>query len=289
MKIILFGGWLICANIALTAAPALNPVSTNDQRSTTNDHPTTGGTPSNQLPNTEYRTPITDYRSPITDYRSPITNACTPFTYAPGHFTLMLPSYWTVLPEQALLKYLDTVRDTLPGRAVPNYVLALQRKALFDFALPYVLVELDAGSQPTRVQVDGELIGFQNSLAMAYGALHRAGKFGEVKVQPAVYDDQQHIIIGRYSLVRGVDKRRIACVTAIYPYRAGFVRLHGFMAYEDQATYAPVLDEIIAGLRFDSGYAYQPPPVTVFFGGLVSLMGVYLILRFVAARGTRRT
>jgi len=196
-----------------------------------------------------------------------------------------------------LLKYLDTVRDTLPGRAVPNYVLALQRKALFNFALPYVLVELDAGSQPTRVQVEGEVLGFQNSLAMAYGALHRAGKFGEVKVQPAVYDEERYTIIGRYSLVRGADKRRIACVTAIFPYRAGFVRLHGFMAYEDQATYAPVLDEIIAGLRFDPGYAYQPPPVTVsplvkhrtvFFGGLVSLMGVYLILRFVAARGARR-
>ncbi len=265
MKMFLPGCMLFCAMVAQTVAPALNPAPTTNQQSTINDQ------------------------------RS--TTTSTAFAFAPGHFTLMLPSYWTVLPEQALLKYLDTVRDTLPGRAVPNYVLALQRKALFDFALPYVLVELDSGPQPTRVQVEGEVLGFQNSLALAYGALHRAGKFGEVQVQPAVYDDQQHIIIGRYSLVRGEDKRRLACVTAIFPYRAGFVRLHGFMAYEDQATYAPVLDEIITGLRFDPGYAYQPAPVTVsplakhrtlFLGGLVSLMGVYLVLRFVAARGSRR-
>jgi hypothetical protein len=285
VKTFLPGCLLFCATVTLTAAPVAGTISTND-------HPATAGTHISQLPNTEYRIPDTNHPPPTTG--APPTS----FTFTPGHFSLMLPAYWTMLPEQALLKYLDTLHDSLPGRAVPNYVLALQRKALFDFALPYVLVELDPGAQPTRVQVDGEIIGFQNSLALAYGALHRAGKFGEVHVQPAVYDDQRHVIIGRYSLVRSADKRRLACVTAIFPYRAGFVRLHGFMAYEDQATYAPALDEIIAGLRFDPGYTYQPPPVTVsplvkhrtvFFGGLVALMGVYLILRFVAARGARRT
>lgn len=218
------------------------------------------------------------------------------FVFAPGHFRLSVPAYWTIVPEQALLKYLDTLRDSMPGRAVPNYVLALQRKALFDFALPYVLVELNPGPPPTRAQVEGELLGFQTSIGLAYRALHRAGKFGEVHVQPAVYDEARHVVIGRYSLLRGEDKRRLACVTAIFPYREGFLRLHGFMRFEDQETYVPVLDALIASVQFDAGYAYVPPPLaaaplakyrTLMLGGLVGLMGIYLLLRFLAARGGR--
>jgi hypothetical protein len=218
------------------------------------------------------------------------------FVFAPGHVRLTVPAYWTVVPEQSLLKYLDTLRNSMPGRAVPNYVLALQRKALFDFALPYVLIELNPGPAPTRAQVEGELLGFQTSIGLAYSALHRAGKFGEVHVQPAIYDETRHVVIGRYSLVRGEDKRRLACVTAIFPYREGFLRLHGFMRFEDQEKYVPVVEALIASVQFDAGYAYVPPPVatsplakyrTLMFGGLVGLMGIYLILRFLAARGAR--
>ncbi|MCX7846783.1 MAG: hypothetical protein N2595_01950 [bacterium] len=220
----------------------------------------------------------------------------TVFRFAPAHITFTLPYYWTVIPESELAAYKAKLRELFPQRPVPNYVLAVQRKALFTFALPYVLFEVEQRSMPTREEIEQERAVFADSVRKAYLDLHRQGMFGEVKPMDAQYDPQRNVIIGYWEMVRAGDKRRIAALAAIFPCRYGFLRLHIFLPADRQAELLPVIDELISSVTFDEGYGYDPkllrkrrqalsPRTALLILAVLAI--VWLALRLLVRRATR--
>jgi hypothetical protein len=218
------------------------------------------------------------------------------YAFAPAHLRFTLPPNWTVIPQEKLDAYNAAAQALAGRRAAPQYLLGLQRKSLFIFDMPYVLIEVDPGTMPSQAQVDGEVQGFQQSIGLAYRDLHRAGKFGEVISQPALYYEDAHVIIGHYSMVRMEDRARIGAVTAIFPFRGGFVRFHCYMRFEKQEADMPVIEELIASVKFDENYGYAPTIVkrsvvknpTAVVGGVAVLMVIYFIMRILAGRSRSR-
>jgi hypothetical protein len=179
-------------------------------------------------------------------------------TCAPARMTFRLPHYWEVLPDAKLAGYREQLREMFPQRAVPNYVMAAQRKALLSFSMPYLLVELDSGPMPSLEQVEQEALAFAANIQRAYVALHRSNLFGEVNVMDAFYDTQQHVIIGSWDMYRARDNRRIAALNAIFPFRGGFVRCHFFLPAAEQDRYLPDVEMIVDSLTFEPGFEYVP-------------------------------
>lgn len=180
------------------------------------------------------------------------------FRFAPAHFSFMMPYYWTAISDTDLVAYKQTLRETFPNRPVPNYVLAIQRKALFTFALPYAMFEVEERPMPTRQEIENERLAFADSVRKAYLDLHRQGRFGEVKPMDAQFDPQRNVIIGYWEMMRASDKRRIAAIAAIFPCRYGYLRLHVFLPADRQAELLPVIDDLISSVKFDEGYGYEP-------------------------------
>lgn len=219
------------------------------------------------------------------------------FRFAPAHISFTLPYYWTVIPEADLLAYKATLRELFPNRPVPNYVLAIQRKALFKFALPYILFEIEERPMPTREEIENERRVFADSVRKAYLDLHRQGAFGEVKPMEAQYDPKRNVIIGYWEMTRASDKRRIAAMAVVFPCRYGFLRLHVFLPADQQLQLLPVIDELISSVTFDEGYAYVPqaaqarrprlqPRTALLIFAVLAV--IWFALRFLAASWERR-
>jgi len=180
------------------------------------------------------------------------------FRFAPAHFSFTLPYYWTLISDTDLAAYKATLREMFPDRPIPNYVLAIQRKALFTFALPYALFEIEERPMPTLQEIEQERATFSLNVRKAYLALHRQGAFGEVKPMEAQFDPQRNVIIGYWEMFRASDKRRIAALAAIFPCRYGYLRLHVFLPADRQAEFLPVIEDLISSVIFDDGYRYDP-------------------------------
>jgi len=180
------------------------------------------------------------------------------FSYAPGHFKFLLPDYWQVIPEKELLRYKDILRKLYPDKPVQNYVLAIQRKALLDFTMPYALVEIETRPMPTVEEVEGEAVNFAPNIRRAFVDLYKSNLFGEIKPMPAVYDPNNQVIVGYCSMFRAKDKQNLTTVTAIYPCRYGYVRFHFTFQQDAEEKYFPVVEKIIKSVKFDQGFAYEP-------------------------------
>jgi len=180
------------------------------------------------------------------------------FSYAPGHFKFVLPDYWQVIPDKALQSYKNILRKLYPGKPLQNYVLAIQRKALMDFAMPYALIEIEARPMPAVEEVEAEAINFAPNIRRAYIDLFKSNLFGEVKPMPAVYDPLNKVVVGYCSMFRAKDKQNLTTVTAIYPCRYGYVRFHFTFQQNTEEKYFPVIEEVIKSMKFDEGFAYDP-------------------------------
>ena len=180
------------------------------------------------------------------------------FTYSPGHFRFQLPYYWEIISDKTLKSYINKLKEIYPGKPTPNYVLAIQRKALYDFTMPYALIEIDKRPMPTQKEVDAETASFDSNIRRAYVALYKKGLFGEINPLPAVYDPVNKVILGRCSMYRAKDKQYLTTITAIYPCSYGYVRFHFTFKTEDEEKFFPVIEKIIKSLKFDNGFEYKP-------------------------------
>ncbi len=205
------------------------------------------------------------------------------FRFAPARISFTLPYYWQVIADEKLAGYKETLRETFPGRPVPNYVLALQRRALFTFALPYALFEIEERSMPTPQELESERQSFADSVRRAYMALRQEGLFGEVKPLDAIYDARRHVIVGYWEMMRASDKRRIAAMAAIFPCRYGYLRAHFFLPAERQDEFLPAVEEIINSVTFDEGYGYEPGRGTRARRGLAPRTALLILAALFAA------
>jgi len=179
------------------------------------------------------------------------------FAYAPGHFKFTLPHYWQVIPNSTLQSYNDKIRKLYPGKPAPNYVLAIQRKALLDFTMPYALIEIDKRPMPSKQEVEAEAAAFEANIRKAYIGLYKKGLFGEVKPLPAVYDEKNNVVVGRCSMYRASDKLYITTITAMFPCRYGYVRFHFTFKTDNEEKYFPVIENIIKSVKFDDGFQFE--------------------------------
>ena len=180
------------------------------------------------------------------------------FAYAPGHFRFLLPEYWEVIPHSDVERYKNTLRKLYPRRPLQNYVLAIQRKALLKFTMPYALIEIQAGPMPTEEEVESEALEFAPGIRKAYVDLYRSNLFGEVQPMPATYDPVRHVVIGYCRMFRAKDKRHLVTLTAIYPCRYGYVRFHFTLREDEEDKYLPVIERTVESVTFDKGFAYDP-------------------------------
>ncbi len=221
----------------------------------------------------------------------------TVFRFAPAHFSFTMPYYWTAISDSDLAHYKATLREMFPNRPVPNYVLAIQRKALFTFALPYALFEVEERPMPTEEEIEAERSSFAQSIRRAYLDLHRQGAFGEIKPMEAQYDPIRNVIIAYWEMTRTSDRRRIAALAAIFPCRYGFLRLHVFLPAERQLDLLPVVEELINSVTFDEGFGYDPAQARPRRRGLshttalaifAALAIVWIALRILASRAAKK-
>ena len=218
------------------------------------------------------------------------------YAYAAGHFSFLVPDYWTLVPEQELEKYRQVLRAATPGAPEPQYVLALQRKALFHFSMPYVLIELERRPMPSADELRLQAAKFDMGVAQQYLPLHRAGVFGEVTAQPGMYDEARHMVIGYYQMRRTSDAKRISAVAAVFACADGVVKFHCFMPAEEQDKHFPVIQRILDSVAFEPAHAWPSVPVQKPFRiphqlyyVLLPLAGVWLVVSmFFRARSTDR-
>lgn len=218
-----------------------------------------------------------------------MAGAATWYHYAPGHFRFLLPYYWEVIPPDRVERYNTTLREQLPGRRVPQYDLAIQRKALLPFTLPYALVEIEERPMPTPQEIEAERAAYDMSVRRAYRDLHREGLFGEITPMPAIYDDQRHIILGYTHMRRASDNQKLTLITATHPARYGFVRFHYFLPYETETQYLSAVETVLTSLTFSAAYAYDPTLLDSrtfpsYFGMLLRSVIVILAVVWLALR-----
>lgn len=218
------------------------------------------------------------------------------YVYAPGHVSFTVPAYWHIIPDRKLQSYKDKYKELIPGSPVPNYVVGMQRNALFTFSLPYALVELQQSSMPTLEEIQSETTTFDSSVRRAYIPLHRQGLFGEIKALPAEYDPVRQVILGYSEMTRSRDNIRMAAITAIYPCRYGYLRFHFFINTEYRDRDMPAIDEIISSVTFKEAYAYIPRRESVssrqlrqiLYITIVVLACIWFGLRILGRRGRGR-
>ncbi len=209
------------------------------------------------------------------------------FSYAPGHFKFILPDYWQVIPGKVLQRYKDILRKLYPDKPVQNYVLAIQRKALMDFTMPYALIEIETRPMPTVEEVKAEAINFAPNIRRAYVDLFKSNLFGEVKPMPAVYDPENEVVVGYCSMFRAKDKQNLTTVTAIYPCRYGYVRFHFTFLQDTEEKYFPVIEDVIKSMEFDKGFTYDASAVKKNSRGFNRMIYIIVIILAVVWFGFR--
>jgi len=209
------------------------------------------------------------------------------FSYAPGHFEFLLPHYWEVIPGKDVQQYKDILKKMYPDKPVQNYVLAIQRKALLKFSMPYALIEIENRAMPTLKEVEGETVSFDSNIRKAFVDLFKSNLFGEVKPMPAVYDPGNQVIVGYCSMFRAKDKQYLTTITAIYPCRYGYVRFHFTFQQDTEEKYFQVIENIIKSVKFDKGFGYNPSIAEKNKSGLNKTIYVIVIVLAVVWFGFR--
>jgi len=180
------------------------------------------------------------------------------YVCAPGHVSFIIPDQWRVISESELEPYKRKLGEAFPDRPVPNYIMGMQRKSLFTFSLPYMLVVLEKGTMPTLEEIQAEKVSYVSSIQQAYLSLHRKGMFGEVKALPAEYYPERKVLLGYSEMTRASDNVRLVAITASYPCQYGYLRLNFFINAEQSDRDMPAIDEIISSVSFEPEYAYIP-------------------------------
>ena len=177
---------------------------------------------------------------------------------AESYFTVDLPENWQKVPTSSLAIY-NHAEDALKNEKVGTYCAAYERKALLDFTLPYILVEQEKHAPYSVSELESMAEEMPSIIRQAYLPLHRAGKFGEVKVMPGIYDRERNMVFTYYEMVRAKPREEMFAFTACFPSKIGLVKLHGFGKRSDYEKSMAEMEQILNSFAFGSNYFYQPP------------------------------
>ena len=232
----------------------------------------------------------------ITDFVATVSTGMNRYACVPGHVSVTLPAQWRIIPEKEIESYKRTLKETLPGRPAPNYVIGMQRRALFTFALPYALVEIEKCRMPSLEEIQAVKLSYADTIYRAYLPLHRSGMFGEVNAMPAEYYPERGVVLGYSEMTRTRDNVRLAAITAMYPCRYGYLRIHFFVNTKDRDRDMQAVDEIISSVVFDKEFGYEQHTREystgnmrqILYGTIAVLACGWLFLRFVGRRIKKR-
>lgn len=177
---------------------------------------------------------------------------------AESYFTVDLPENWQKVPTSSLSIY-NHAEDALKNEKVGTYSAAYERKALLDFTLPYILVEQEKHVPYSVSELESMAEEMPSIIRQAYLPLHRAGKFGEVKVMPGIYDRERNMVFTYYEMVRAKPREEMFAFTACFPSKLGLVKLHGFGKRSDYEKSMAEMEQILNSFTFGSNYFYTPP------------------------------
>ena len=178
--------------------------------------------------------------------------------FAESYFTVDLPENWQKVPTSSLSIY-NHAEDALKNEKVGTYSAAYERKALLDFTLPYILVEQEKHAPYSVKELESMAEEMPSIIRQAYLPLHRAGKFGEVKVMPGIYDRERNMVFTYYEMVRAKPREEMFAFTACFPSKLGLVKLHGFGKRSDYEKSMAEMEQILNSFKFGSNYFYTPP------------------------------
>ena len=176
---------------------------------------------------------------------------------AESYFTVDLPENWQKVPTSSLSIY-NHAEDALKNEKVGTYSAAYERKALLDFTLPYILVEQEKHAPYSVSELESMAEEMPSIIRQAYLPLHRAGKFGEVKVMPGIYDRERNMVFTYYEMVRAKPREEMFAFTACFPSKIGLVKLHGFGKRSDYEKSMAEMEQILNSFNFGSNYFYTP-------------------------------
>ena len=142
--------------------------------------------------------------------------------FAESYFTVDLPENWQKVPTSSLSIY-NHAEDALKNEKAGTYSAAYERKALLDFTLPYILVEQEKHAPYSISELESMAEEMPSIIRQAYLPLHRAGKFGEVKVMPGIYDRERNMVFTYYEMVRAKPREEMFAFTACFPSKLGLV------------------------------------------------------------------
>jgi len=177
--------------------------------------------------------------------------------FAESYFTVDLPDNWQKVPTSSLAIY-NHAEDALKNEKVGTYSAAYERKALLDFTLPYILVEQEKHAPYSIGELESMALEMPSIIRQAYLPLHRAGKFGEVKVMPGIYDRDRNMVFTYYEMVRAKPREEMFAFTACFPSKMGLVKLHGFGKKSDYEKSMEEMEQILNSFSFSSNYYYVP-------------------------------
>ena len=175
---------------------------------------------------------------------------------AESYFTVDLPDNWQKVPQESLDIY-DRAERSIKG-ANSRYSAAYERKALLDFTLPYILVEQEKHAPYSREELERMAEEMPTIIRKAYLPLHRAGKFGEVKVMPGIYDRERNMVFTYYEMVRAKPNEEMFAFVACFPSKVGLVRLNGFGKKSDYEQSMAEMEAVLQSFSFSSNYFYVP-------------------------------
>lgn len=173
------------------------------------------------------------------------------------YYTLDLPENWQKVPKESLEIY-NRAEDSLKGQVRGGYSAAYERKALLDFQMPYILVEQERHAPYSVPELEAMAEEMPAIIRRAYLPLHRAGRYGEVKVMPGLYDRERNMVFTYYEMMRAKPKEELFAFVACFPSRIGLVKLHGFGKKADYARSMEEMEKILQSFSFTSNYLYTP-------------------------------
>ncbi|MBR5902166.1 hypothetical protein IKZ40_07440 [bacterium] len=173
------------------------------------------------------------------------------------YFTLDLPENWQKVPKESLDIY-NRAEDSLKGQVRKGYSAAYERKGLLDFQMPYILVEQERHAPYSVPELEAMAEEMPAIIRRAYLPLHRAGRYGEVKVMPGLYDKERNMVFTYYEMTRAKPKEELFAFVACFPSRIGLIKLHGFGKKADYARSMEEMEKILQSFSFTSNYFYTP-------------------------------
>lgn len=200
-----------------------------------------------------------------------------------AYFTFDLPEDWVAVSKENLAVF-NQAEDAIKQQRRNPYCAAYQRKALFDFELPYILIEQEAHAPYSLPELQAMANALPSAIRNAYLPLHRAGKYGEVNVMPAFYDEERQMVFDYYEMKRAKPPVAMFAFTACFPSKKGLVKIHGFGKKSDYERSMAEMEKILQSFCFAPEYQDTPAEKS---SNYKHVLPVICIISFLVLAGLR--